>query len=87
VMVRMAGGELAGRVSQEFAERLLTSGAAQPIGKRLRYIRLELGFVIEKSCSGWALIEEERRKYGDEAVRRGVMSCDRRPLKRQMPKQ
>jgi hypothetical protein len=87
VMVRLADGELAGRVSQEFAERLLFSGAAAPVGKvRLRYVRLQPGFVIAKSCYGWALIEEERRKHGDNPVRRGVTALDRRPLKWQAPK-
>ena len=82
VMVRLADGELAGRVSQDFAERLLVSGRAQPVGKvRLRYVRLEPGFVIARSCHGWALIEEERRKHGDNAVRRGITALDRRPLK------
>jgi hypothetical protein len=82
VMVRLATGELAGRVSQDFAERLLLSGVAQPIVKvRLRYVRLEPGFAIVKSCHGWALIEEERRKHGDSAVRRGFTALDRRPLK------
>ena len=28
--------------------------------------------MIAKSSHGWALIEEERRKYGDNAVRRGI---------------
>lgn len=88
VMVRLASGELAGRVSQDFAERLLDSGAGRAVGKvQLRYIRLEPGFVVAKSCQGWALIEEQRRKHGDIAVRRGVTACDRRPLKWQEPKQ
>lgn len=81
-MVRMHNGELAARVSMEFAERLLTSGAAQRIGKeRLRYLRLAPGTVIERSSSGWVLIENERRQYGDAAVRRGILACDRRRLK------
>ena len=88
VMVRLASGELAGRVSQDFAERLLDSGAGRAVGKvQLRYIRLEPGYVVAKSCQGWALIEEQRRKHGDVAVRRGVTACDRRPLKWQGPKQ
>ena len=82
VMVRSASGELAGRVSEDFAERLLTSGAAQAVGKlRLRYLRLEPGFVVDRASAGWALIEEERRKHGDKAVRRGISACDRRPVK------
>jgi hypothetical protein len=88
VMVRMADGELAGRVSEELANRLVASGAAKPIGKvRLRYLQLQSGFVITKSSQGWALIEEERRKHGDNAVRRGLMSNDRRPTKWQAPTQ
>jgi len=82
VMVRMHDGELAGRVSIEFAERLLTSGAAQRIGReKLRYVRLVPGIVMARSSSGWDLIEKERRKYGDTAVRRGIMACDRCRLK------
>jgi len=58
-MVRMHDGELAGRVSIEFAERLLTSGAAQRIGReKLRYVRLVPGIVMARSSSGWDLIEE-----------------------------
>jgi hypothetical protein len=82
VLVRMADGALAGRVSSEFAETLLASGKAQPIGKRrLRYLRLEPCIVMTESCMGWALIDEERRKYGDNAVRRGIMGCDHRAVK------
>jgi hypothetical protein len=82
VLVRLHNGDLAGRVSIEFAEMLLASGAAQPVGRRsLRYIRLRPGVVLAKSSRGWALIEEERRKHGDKAVRRGVMAFDRRSLK------
>jgi hypothetical protein len=87
-MVRTADGDLAGRVSSEFAETLLASGAAQRVGKkRLRYLRLEPGIMIAKSSRGWATIEEERRKHGDNAVRRGAMAFDRRPLKWQSAKQ
>jgi hypothetical protein len=78
----MADGTLAGRVSIGFAEMLLDSGKAQPIGKKgLRYLRLEPGVVIRESSLGWALIEEERRKHGDNAVRRGIMGCDHRAVK------
>ncbi|HXI43674.1 MAG TPA: hypothetical protein VNH18_05280 [Bryobacteraceae bacterium] len=84
----MADGELAGRVSGEFAETLLASGAALRVGKeRLRYLRLEPGIVITKSTHGWGLIEEERRKHGDNAVRRGAMALDRQRLKWQSPNQ
>jgi hypothetical protein len=82
VMVRMHDGDLAGRVSADFAMTLLASGAAQPIGKmRLRYLRLEPGIVLRKSLQGWRLIEEQREKYGDNAVRRGVMTFDHGTLK------
>ena len=82
VIVRMYDGELVGRVSAEFAERLLMSGAAQSIGKeRQRYVRLAPANVMAGSSSGWALIEEERRKHGDAAVRRGLMACDHQWLK------
>jgi hypothetical protein len=82
VLVRMADGILVGRVPIGFAEALLASGKAQPIGKRtLRYIRLESGVVITESSLGWTLIEEERRKHGDSAVRRGIRSCDHRAVK------
>src|SRR5437899_2603810 len=47
----------------------------------------EHGIVISKTFGGWALIEEERRKHGDNAVRRGIISCDRRPLCWEPPKQ
>jgi hypothetical protein len=78
----MADGALAGRVSIGFAETLLDSGKAEPIGKKqLRYLRLEPGIVIRESSLGWALIEEERRKYGDDAVRRGITGCDHRSVK------
>ena len=87
VLVRMNNGDLAGRVSLEFAEMLLNSGLAQAVGKvKLRYLRLGPGIVITNSSRGWELIEEERRKHGDEAVRRGLMACDRRPLKFHLPK-
>ena len=87
VIVRMHDGELAGRISVVFAEWLLESGVAQPVGKtRLRYIRLGPGIMISKSPHGWALIEEERRRYGDNAIRRGLVSFDRRSLKWQRPK-
>jgi hypothetical protein len=85
-LVRLHGGELAGRVSPEFAESLLASGAAKAVGKnRLRYLRLEPGIVVSQSSQGWALFEEERRKHGDDAVRRGAMAFDRRQLKWQSP--
>ena len=88
VLVRLHNGDLAGRVSIEFAERLCASGAALPVGReRLRYLRLLPGIAIERSSLGWAIIEEARRKHGDNAVRRGVMAIDRRPLKWQSPKQ
>jgi hypothetical protein len=46
VMVRLHNGDSVGRVSVVFADILLTSGAAQSVGKtRLRYIRLEPGIV------------------------------------------
>ena len=44
------------------------------------------GIVITKSSRGWELIEEERRKHGDSAVRRGLMVFERRPLKHFPPK-
>jgi hypothetical protein len=87
VMVRMYNGELAGHISIVVAEMLLASGAAQCVGQtRLRYIRLEPGIMISKSHHGWGLIEEERRRHGDNAVRRGIKSFDRRSLIWQPPK-
>ena len=86
VLVRMHDGELAGRVCIELAEALIASGAATAIGKnRLRYLRLEPGIVIPITSHGWTLIEEERRKHGDKAVRRGAKAFDRRPVKWQSP--
>ena len=86
VMVRLHNGDTVGRVSVVFADILLTSGAAQPVGKtRLRYVRLEPGIVISKSSHGWARIDEERRKHGDSAVRRGLVALERRSLKWQAP--
>jgi hypothetical protein len=86
VMVRLHNGDSVGRVSVVFADILLTSGAAQSVGKtRLRYIRLEPGIVISKSSHGWTTIDKERRKYGDSAVRRGLMAFERRSLKWQAP--
>lgn len=79
VLVRTHTYRLAGRVSVEFANRLLTSGAAQRVGKnRLRYLRLEPGFVITSSTHGWALIDEQRRKHGDDLVRSAIIRIDRR---------
>lgn len=87
VLVRMHDGELIGRVSIGLVETLLASGAAKAVGKdRVRYLRLEPGIVVSKSSLGWALFEEERRKYGDSAVRHGAMAFDRRQLKWQPPK-
>ena len=82
ILVRLDNGEPAGRVSDAFAERLISSGDASSsrTGSR-RYLRLRPGVVIRASLHGWELIEEERRKYGDGAVRRGLASLDRRPLK------
>jgi hypothetical protein len=77
----MNDGEIAGRVSVEFGETLLSSGAAIAIGRdRLRYLRLEPGIVIKTSSRGWELIEEERRKHGDHAVRRALTTWERRPV-------
>lgn len=82
VLVRMADGALATRVSIGFAETLLDSGKAQPIGKRrLRYLRLKPGIVLTESSAGWALIEEERRKHVDNAVCRAIMVCDHRAVR------
>jgi hypothetical protein len=82
VLVRMADGKLVGRVSIRFAETLVASDKAQPIGQtRLRYLRLKSGIVMTELSPGWALIEEERRKHGDNAVRRGIMVCDYRASK------
>jgi hypothetical protein len=87
VLVRLHNGDLVGRVSVEFAEMLLASDAAVPVGRdRLRYLRLLPGVVVAKRSHGWALIDEERRKHGDKAVRRNVMAFDRRSLKWQPPK-
>ena len=87
VLVRMHNGELVGRVSTRVADSLLSSGAAKPVGKDgWRYLRLEPDIVIPKSSRGWELFEEQRRKHGDYAVRRGAIAFDRRPLKWQSPK-
>lgn len=86
VLVRLHNGDLAARVSIEFAQMLLDSGAAIPVGReRLRYLRLLPGTVIAKSSHGWDVIEEARRQHGDDAVRRGLRTFDRRPLKWQPP--
>ena len=88
VMVRLHNGDLAGRVSIRFAEMLLAEGTALPVGRqRVRYLRLRPGIVIAKSSRGWAVIEGERRKHGDSAVRRGVRAFDRKSLKWQPPLQ
>lgn len=88
VMVRLYNGDLAGRVSNEFAARMVASGAAQSVGKvRLRYVRLEPAYSITQSIRGWELVEKERRKHGDSKVRRGFMALDRHPLKWQSPNQ
>jgi hypothetical protein len=87
VLVRLHNGDLAGRVSIEFAQMLLASDVALPVGRdRLRYLRLLPGVVIAKSTRGWRVIEEERRKHGDKAVRRGVMATERHSLRWQAPK-
>ena len=86
ILVRLDGGETAGRVSEAFAERLISSGNARSLrsGWR-RYLRLRPGVVIRPSLRGWELIEEERRKHGDDAVRHGLVSLDRRPVKWERP--
>ena len=87
ILVRLADREPAGRVSDAFAERLISSGDARSFrsGSR-RYLRLRPGITISPNLRGWDLIEEERRKHGDDAVRRGLASLDRRPLKWDWPK-
>jgi hypothetical protein len=86
ILVRMDNGELAGRVSHQFAEMLSRSGAATSFrGGSRRYLRLRPGIIIRPTLRGWDLIEEERRKHGDDAVRRGLTSLDRRPLKWEPP--
>jgi len=86
ILVRMDNGEPAGRVSNQFAEMLIAADAAASFrnGPR-RYLRLRPGIIIRPSLRGWGLIEEERRKHGDDAVRRGLTSMDRRPLKWEPP--
>jgi hypothetical protein len=86
ILVRMDNGEPAGRVSQQFAEMLSASGAARSFrtGTR-RYLRLRPGIIIKPNLHGWDLIDEERRIHGDDAVRRGLASLDRRPLKWERP--
>jgi hypothetical protein len=82
ILVRLADREPAGRVSEAFAERLISSGDARSFrsGSR-RYLQLRPGITISPSVHGWDLIEEERRKHGDDAVRRGLASLDRPRLK------
>ena len=79
VLVRLYNGELVGRVSLDFANDLLASGVAQQVGKtKLRYIRLEPGIFVNKSCRGWTVIDEHRQKYGDDLTRATLMHIDRR---------
>jgi hypothetical protein len=87
ILVRSADDEPAGRVSEAFAERLVSSGDARSFrsGSR-RYLRLRPGITISPNLRGWDLIEEERRRYGDNPVRRGIMAFERRPLKWQSQK-
>ena len=82
ILVCLDDGEPAGRVSEAFAERLISSGDARSFrsGGR-RYLRLRSGITISPNLRGWDVIEEERRRHGDDAVRRGLASLDRRPLK------
>ncbi len=80
--MRQADSETAGRVSEAFAERIISSGDGTSFrnGPR-RYLRLRPGVVVRASAPGWELIEEQRRQYGDDAMRRGLASLDRRRLK------
>ena len=87
ILVRLANRELAGRVSEAFAERLISSGDARSFrsGSR-RYLQLRSGITISPGLRGWDVIEEGRRRYGDNAVRRGIIAFERRPLKWQSQK-
>jgi hypothetical protein len=87
ILVRLADGEPAGRISVALAERLTSSGDARSCrsGSR-RYLRLRPGITISPNLRGWDLIEEERRRYGDNPVRRGIMAFERRTLKWQSQK-
>ena len=86
ILVRLDDGEAAGRVPEAFAERLVSSGHAESFRKGWRrYLRLRPGVVIRASVHGWEFVEEQRRQYGDYAVRRGLASLDRRPLKWEPP--
>ena len=87
ILVRSADGEPAGRVSEVFAEWLVSSGYARSFrGSSRRYLRLRSGITISPNLRGWHLIEEERRRFGDNPVRRGIMAFERRPLKWQSQK-
>jgi hypothetical protein len=80
IFVRLADGEPAGRVSESFAAWLVSSGHAEGFRKGWRrYLRLRPGVVIRPSLRGWELIEEQRKQYGDKAVRCNLMALDRRP--------
>ncbi len=82
ILVRLADGEPRGRISEALAERLISSGDARSFrsGSR-RYLQLRPGIRIRPNLRGWDVIEKERRKHGDDAVRRGLASLDRRRLK------
>lgn len=82
ILVRLANGEPAGRISEAFAEKLVSLGDAQSFRSGLRrYLRLRPGIRISPNLRGWDLIEEERRRYGDNPVRRGIMAFERPQLK------
>lgn len=64
--VRLHDGDLVAHVTAEHAEELLRDGAARSFrnGDR-RYLRLERGITIERSGSGWDVIELLRKWHGD----------------------
>jgi hypothetical protein len=87
ILVRLANREPAGRVTEAFAERLISSGDARSFRSGLRrYLQLRPGITISPGLRGWNVIEEGRRRYGDNAVRRGIIAFERRPLKWQSQK-
>ena len=86
VAVPLHSGVLVAHVDSDLANEFVGCGAARSFRNgRRRYVRLERGISVQRSVTGWALIEEERRVYGDTKVRRGMMAFDRSPLRWEGP--
>ena len=78
IPVRSYDGALVAHLQQEFADRLIDSGAAEAFrrGPR-RYLRLQQGINIQRAVRGWDVIEFLRMWHGDKKAARYVAHKDR----------